>query len=60
MKSIRKKDFVGLIRRASGGTDAYGRYAAVKRNSEEENGIKLEEAERLYDYLKISLEKLRR
>ena len=50
-----KKDFVGLIRRASGGTDAYGRYAAVKRNSEEGRGVKPEEAERLYDYLKNQL-----
>ncbi|MBI2047390.1 nucleotidyltransferase domain-containing protein [Candidatus Pacearchaeota archaeon] len=50
-----KKDFVKIIKSISKGVNAYERYLAVKNNLEEENGISIEEAGRLYEYLKNQL-----
>lgn len=58
-----KKDFEEIIKKISKGRNAYERYLAVKNNSEsikrdnseEKNGISIEEAERLYKYLKNQL-----
>ena len=47
-----KRDFVRLIKSISKGTNAYERYLAVKNNLEEKNGIRVEEAEYLNEYLK--------
>jgi predicted nucleotidyltransferase len=46
-----KKDFTKLIKDISKGINVYERYLAVKNNLEEKNGISMEEAERLYEYL---------
>jgi len=47
-----KKDFIKMIKDISKGENAYNRYLAVKNNQEEENGVSIEEIERLYEYLK--------
>ena len=46
-----KKDFIILMKRVSKGMNAYERYLAVKNNLKEENGVSIEETERLYKYL---------
>lgn len=50
-----KKKFIKLIKDISKGTNAYERYLAVKNNLKEKNGLSLEEAERLYAYLRNKL-----
>lgn len=57
-KNYSKKEFLKLIRQISGSTDAYEGYLASKNNLKEKNNLKIEEAERLYDYLKKDLEKV--
>ncbi len=54
-KNYSGRDFVKLINRISNGTSAYERYLAVKNNSEEKGGISIEEADKLYKYLKKDL-----
>ncbi len=54
-KKYSKKEFINIIRDISRGTNAYEAYLAVKNNQEEKNKISIEEAERLYEYLKNEL-----
>src|SRR3989344_5523439 len=54
-KDYSNKDFLRLIKRISkskDGNSVYERYLAVKNNMEEKNGISIEEADKLYEYLK--------
>jgi len=46
-----KKDFIILMKNISKGTNAYERYLVVKNNLKEEDGVTMEETERLYKYL---------
>lgn len=50
-----KKEFLKLIKKISHSTAPYERYLAVKNNLEITDGLSIEEAERLYDYLKSQL-----
>lgn len=50
-----KEDFIRIIKNVSKGPNAYERYLAIKKNSEEKKGISVIEAERLYEYLKNEL-----
>lgn len=54
-----KKEFINMIRNLSKGTEAYERYLAVKNNSQGKKGINILEAERLYNYLKSELSKVK-
>jgi predicted nucleotidyltransferase len=54
-----KKEFIKILRRISGGTGAYEGYLAVKNNSEEKKKTNILEAEKLYDYLKSELLKIK-
>ena len=54
-----KRDFVELIKRISKGASAYERYLSVKNNMGDKKGIKVEEAERLYDYLEKQLKEVK-
>ena len=56
-KEYSKKEFVKLIDRVSKGKNSYERYLAVKNNSKNKNAVSLEEAERLYEYLKNQLDR---
>jgi len=51
-ESYSKKEFIKKIRNIKNVADAYERYLAVKNNLEEKNGIRVEEAEYLNEYLK--------
>ena len=51
-KDYSKKEFIKLIKKISNSTNAYERYLAVKNNLKEENKLKINEAERLQEYLK--------
>ncbi len=57
-KDYSNKDFLRLIKRISNGKNVYERYLVVKNNMEEKNGISIEEAEKLYEYLKKDLIKV--
>lgn len=59
-KNYSKKEFVKIINNISKSKNPYARYFAVKNNSEENEGIGIEEAERLYDYLAKKLIKIKR
>ena len=54
-KNYLKKDFLKLIKRVSKGTNAYERYLNVKNNLKDKKRVSVEEAERLYEYLKKDL-----
>ena len=54
-KNYMKKDFVRLIKRISKSGNAYEGYSAVKDNLKDKKRINVEEAERLYKYLKKDL-----
>jgi predicted nucleotidyltransferase len=54
-KDYSKKQFIRIIKDISRGTNAYESYLAVKNNLEQKNGISLDDAERLNDYLKNQL-----
>ena len=61
-KDYSNKDFLRLIKRISkskDGNSVYERYLAVKNNMEEKNGISIEEADKLYEYLKKDLIKVK-
>ncbi|MDD5192288.1 MAG: nucleotidyltransferase domain-containing protein [Candidatus Nanoarchaeia archaeon] len=58
-KDYSKKDFMRLINRISGSNNPYERYLASKNNLKEENRLKVEEAEQLYEYLEKDLERVR-
>jgi len=55
-----KKDFIRLMKTVSKGTNAYEGYLGVKNDIEKKQDITLEETERLYDYLRNQLEKVRK
>lgn len=57
-KEYSKKDFLKLIRRVSGSLDAYEGYLTSKNKLKDKNHLKIEEAEKLYEYLKKDLEKV--
>lgn len=59
-KNYSKKDFLNLIKKISGGKNAYERYLVVKNNLKEKDGISIEETERLYEYLVNQLREVRR
>ena len=50
-----KKDFINLINRISKSDNPYERYLASKNNLKDESKLKIDEAERLYEYLKKDL-----
>lgn len=54
-KDYSKEEFIKLINKICNGEDAYKRYLSVKNNLKQEKGIYLEEAEKLYNYLKNQL-----
>ncbi len=54
-----KKDFIKLIKTVSKG-NAYESYLAVKNNQEEKEQISLQEADRLYEYLKKQLAEIKK
>jgi len=58
-KDYSKRDFIKLIKRISNSNNAYERYMASKNNLKEENGLAIDEAEKLYEYLKKDLERVR-
>jgi len=49
-----------IIKKISKGTNSYERYLAVKNNLKEKNGINIDEAQRLYGYLKNQQTKVRK
>ncbi|MCX6750019.1 MAG: nucleotidyltransferase domain-containing protein [Candidatus Pacearchaeota archaeon] len=57
-KSYSKKEFLRLIKRVSNGTTAYEGYLTVKNNQKEKSKLKIDEAEKLYEYLKQDLKKV--
>ncbi|MFH1711226.1 MAG: nucleotidyltransferase domain-containing protein [Nanoarchaeota archaeon] len=57
-KSYSKKEFVNIINNISKGKNAYERYLAVKNNQQEKKVLSIEEAEKLYIYLKNQLEEV--
>jgi len=58
-KNYSKKEFIKLIKKLSNSDNAYERYIASKNNLKEENRLTIDEAERLYEYLKKDLEKVK-
>jgi len=59
-KRYSKKEFLRLIKRISNGTNAYERYLAVKNDLKDESRLKIDEAQKLYNYLKQDLKKIKR
>lgn len=57
-KIYSKKEFLRLIKKISGSLIVYERYIAVKNNLKKRRELKIDEAERLYRYLKQDLEKV--
>jgi len=55
-----KKDFIKIIKNLSEGTNAYERYLAIKNNLEDKKKVSIIEAEKLYDYLKNQLIKIKK
>jgi len=55
-----KKEFVKLINRISNGKDTYESYLTIKNNLKQEKGIDIEEAEKLYNYLKKQLDEIKK
>ncbi len=58
-KDYSKREFIKLIKRVSNGNNAYERYLASKNKLKEENGLSIYGAEKLYEYLKRDLEKVK-
>jgi predicted nucleotidyltransferase len=54
-KNYSKKEFVNLINKISGGTSAYEAYLVIKNHSKEGKRLPADEAEKLYNYLKKDL-----
>lgn len=59
-RNYSKKDFKKIIKKISGGTNSYRAYLDVKNDLKEGKNASLEEAERLYEYLKDQLAKTRK
>ena len=58
-KNYSKKEFLSLIKHISNKGDVYEGYVAIKNNLKEENNLAVNEAERLYEYLKKDLAKVK-
>jgi len=58
-KNYSKREFIKLIKKISNGNNAYERYLASKNDLKEENKLMIDEAEKLYEYLKKDLEKVK-
>ncbi|MEK6935344.1 MAG: nucleotidyltransferase domain-containing protein [Nanoarchaeota archaeon] len=58
-KDYSKKEFIKLIEKISKSSNAYERYLASKNKLKEESKLSVEEAERLYEYLKKDLERVK-
>lgn len=58
-KVYSKKEFMTLIKNNSKGKNAYEGYLTVKNNSKGKNKLTIDEAERLYKYLKKDLRKVK-
>ena len=54
-----KKEFVKLIKKVSDGANAYEGYLTIKNNLKEEKKFPINEAEKLYEYLKKDLARVR-
>lgn len=59
-KNYSKKEFIKLIKKISNGDNAYERYLASKNNLKEESKLTIDEAEKLYEYLKKDLERVKK
>ena len=59
-KDYSSKQFIKLIKKISKGTNAYERYLAVKNDLKEKNKLTIDEAERLYEYLKKDFVKVKK
>jgi hypothetical protein len=55
-----KKEFLKLINKVSASRNAYEGYIRVKNNEKEEKKTSLQEAERLYNFLKDELERVKK
>ena len=53
-----KKDFIKLIRNISGGNNSYEGYIAIKNDLNDNSGVSIKEAEKLYVYLKDYLNRV--
>lgn len=58
-KNYSKKEFIRLIKKISGRNNAYERYLASKNKLKEENRLGIDEAQKLYNYLKKDLKKVK-
>jgi len=58
-KIYSKRELIALVKRISGNDNAYLDYLAVKDNSDKKGKISIEETERLYEYLKKDLYKVK-
>jgi len=59
-KDYSKKEFERLIKKVSGSANAYDRYLIIKNNLKEENRLRADEAERLNEYLKKDLKRVKK
>src|SRR3989338_6738311 len=59
-KIYSKKDFIRIINKVSKGKKAYERYVAVKNNSEDGKIVDVDTVWRLYNYLRIQLDALKK
>jgi len=58
-KCYSKREFIKLIKKISNSNNAYERYMASKNKLKEESKLATPEAERLYEYLKKDLERVK-
>ena len=58
-KNYSKIEFIKLIKKISNSNNAYERYLASKNKLKEESKLRVEEAEKLYEYLKKDLERVK-
>ena len=59
-KNYSKKEFVKLIKTISNGTNAYERYLIIKNHLKEGEKLSVNETERLYEYLKKDLVRVKK
>jgi hypothetical protein len=58
-KDYSKKEFINLLKKISKSDNAHEGYIASKNNKKDEKRLRLDEAEKLYDYLKEDYEKVK-
>ncbi len=58
-KNYSGREFIKLIKKISKGKNAYEGYSIIKNNLKQKNRLTIEEAERLYNYLKKDLIKVK-